>query len=277
MGSICTPEAREGWQSGTEDYVRPHCSVTPLNQALSDAVGPPRSWIGDDEPFSIGAKTEHLPLPGGGYEALLHLYDLSDLVAPMNDVSRGLLNIGGAFHVGLEVHGIEWSYGLQGISSSEPRAHPDHVYRETLSLGRTGLDPRETEDLLREMMPAWRGRDYDLCRRNCGDFCNALGAELGVGNVPEWVNRLAQAGGQVQSAFVGAPEVGCRVSRQASALRRTHLHAPLPPGVHADGRDGGHGGCLSQMPRQKCSAFAFDNDWIVLNALVPSAGGPNAL
>jgi len=49
---------------------------------------------------------------------------------------------------------------------------------------------------LHEMRQQWPGEEYDIFRRNCGTFANALCHRLGVGGIPVWVNQLAEEGGK---------------------------------------------------------------------------------
>jgi len=127
-----------------------------------------------------------------GESVYLHLYDLSDTFAHLNAVALDLLGLGGALHVGVEVLGNEWSFGMRGVSVSVPRNHRYYSYRQTVPMGRTPLDRKEVEDAILSMKADWSGKDYDIFTRNCGTFCNALCERLGVGCMPKWVTRLAE-------------------------------------------------------------------------------------
>jgi len=127
----------------------------------------------------------------------LHLYDLNDTLAHMNSVSLDLLGIGGALHVGVEVLGNEWSFGMQGVSASKPRNNQYYVYRQTVSMGRTKLQRKEVISAILAMQSEWAGNEYDIFCRNCGTFCNALCMRLGVGAMPSWVTRLAETMGKL--------------------------------------------------------------------------------
>lgn len=68
-----------------------------------------------------------------------------------------LLGIGGALHVGVEafrmsdsrlfefveVLGNEWSFGMQGVSITTPKQNQYYTYRQTVTMGRTGLRRKE--------------------------------------------------------------------------------------------------------------------------------------
>merc|ERR1712232_1331590 len=83
-----------------------------------------------------------------GLPVQLHIYDVSqeESIQKINRIlahKSSPVKLGGVFHAGVEVHGLEWSYGFSacesrsGISCVEPRMHPQHHYRQTVSLKRT--------------------------------------------------------------------------------------------------------------------------------------------
>ncbi len=49
----------------------------------------------------------------------------------------------------------------------------------------------QVKSVLLRLRGEWQGVTYDLLQRNCCHFCEALVAELGVGPLPGWLNRLA--------------------------------------------------------------------------------------
>lgn len=123
----------------------------------------------------------------------LHVYDLGDSAA-VGIVNGMLRNVGsGAFHVGVEVQGWEWSfYSLQGVGCCPPRKCGAHRFRETIVLGSTQMTPTEIGRLLVELRNAWPPSAYNTLRRNCCHFCDCLCRSLGVGPVPDWVMHLAK-------------------------------------------------------------------------------------
>uniref|UniRef100_A0A7S3WPE3 PPPDE domain-containing protein n=1 Tax=Strombidinopsis acuminata TaxID=141414 RepID=A0A7S3WPE3_9SPIT len=115
----------------------------------------------------------------------------------MNSVSLDLLGIGGALHVGVEVLGNEWSFGMQGVSVTTPKNNQYYAYRQTVQMGKTRLARKEVISAILAMQGEWGGKEYDLFSRNCGTFCNALCLRLGVGAMPAWVTRLAETMGKL--------------------------------------------------------------------------------
>lgn len=137
---------------------------------------------------------------------------------------------GGAFHVGVEVFGQEWSYGLAqsgtGVSAVEPREHPSHRFRGSLILGHTPLSQQEVSHVLSELARSWQGNAYHVVHRNCCAFAQEFCQKLGSAPVPHWVGSLgrtvASVVGPLDRAIVSMSGFGpCRdgsTSNLCSAL-----------------------------------------------------------
>lgn len=126
-----------------------------------------------------------------GVPVLLHVYNLSEAFAPLNAFTRTLAN-GGIYHAALEIFGIEYSFGCDGIFVSSPRENPRHSYCESIYLGDCYLTNLQLKQMLGVMKYGWKGKTYDIFSKNCCDFCQELAIELGVGEIPSWVNSLAK-------------------------------------------------------------------------------------
>mmetsp|Transcript_49207 Transcript_49207/g.101504 ORF Transcript_49207/g.101504 Transcript_49207/m.101504 type:complete len:348 (-) Transcript_49207:127-1170(-) len=124
---------------------------------------------------------------------LVHVYNLTEAFVKANSLlsvaTRGTV---GAFHVGVEVFGLEWSYGLYGVSVSPPRQQTRHVYKCSVLLGETELNEVQFAAVLRNAFQEFMGEHYDLVGHNCCSFGRHLVKELGVGQMPHWVDRLAR-------------------------------------------------------------------------------------
>eukprot|EP00401_Gymnodinium_catenatum_P029176 CAMPEP_0117474332 /NCGR_PEP_ID=MMETSP0784-20121206/9230_1 /TAXON_ID=39447 /ORGANISM="" /LENGTH=444 /DNA_ID=CAMNT_0005268555 /DNA_START=33 /DNA_END=1367 /DNA_ORIENTATION=- len=147
-----------------------------------------------------------------GLPVLLHIYDVSqeDRVRKLNRVlahTSSPLKFGGIFHAGVEVAGLEWSFGMTvtetmcGVACVEPKSHPDHNFRETIELRRTKFSPEEIAELLSQLIEEYPGDDYCLLRRNCCHFADDFCRRLGVGGIPGWVHRLARIGALVDTTM----------------------------------------------------------------------------
>merc|ERR1719188_770523 len=143
---------------------------------------------------------------------LLHIYDVSHEhgVRKLNKWlahKRNPLKFGGVFHAGIEVNGLEWSFGMSlldsvpGVTCSMPREHPDHRYRQTVKLRCTRLSAEEVADVISQMIEEYPGDDYNLLRRNCCHFADDFARRLGAGRLPGWVHRLARVGALVDSTM----------------------------------------------------------------------------
>jgi len=140
-----------------------------------------------------------------GSPVYLHIYDLGPIAKILNGCvsrDRGL----GAFHCGLEVLGIEWSFQAvqdcfsdekdetSGVSARDPKSHRRHVYKESVYLGQTSLKDAEVGTLLSTFGRLWPARHYHFMRKNCTDFAEALAQELKVPlPFPVWVHGIAKS------------------------------------------------------------------------------------
>lgn len=151
-----------------------------------------------DSPAPIEDSEEGLPV-------YLNIYDVShkEGVQWFNAVLAHWLapvKLGGAFHAGVEVHGLEWSYGatrretLPGLICVLPRADPNHHFRQTVYVGRTKLSMEKVASIITDLIEDYPGNAYDVLRRNCCHFADDFCHRLGVGAIPAWVQRLARLG-----------------------------------------------------------------------------------
>lgn len=162
----------------------------------------------------------------------VHIYDVSqeEKVQTLNRVlahEYSPLKLGGVFHAGVEVLGLEWSYGfsddetMPGVSCSTVRAHPMHHYRQTVALGKTSLSESEIGAIISSMLEEYPGHDYDLLRRNCCHFADDFSRRLHVGGLPGWVCRLARVGASLETALQkaqGVPGLDSAVQRVMGAV-----------------------------------------------------------
>lgn len=128
-------------------------------------------------------------------EVTMNVYDvgLKVSVQTLNGVLHMLGN--GAYHVAVQVYGLEWSFGSceedTGVFRSVPRECQDHHYRSSQVLGTVQKTRRDVEELLQAMSAEWQGEDYDLLHKNCCHFSDALSQKLGSGPLPSWVLSTA--------------------------------------------------------------------------------------
>lgn len=148
----------------------------------------------------------------GRIPVLLNIYDVSrrEAVKMMNAVLAHWLapvKLGGAFHVGVEVGGLEWSYGRTfrdsrpGVVGMPPRKDPNHSFRQTVHLGYTEMSLESVNLLISVMIEDYPGRSYDVLRRNCCHFADDFCRRLSVSPIPDWVHRLARFGAGVDETL----------------------------------------------------------------------------
>jgi len=135
----------------------------------------------------------------------LNVYDLNatggrEFVTGINKYSE---NLGiGAFHSGVAVEGVgEWGYGFTEKGTgvfrcSIRKCMPERCkFRKTVALGETNKSAYDIYMLVQNFAKTqeWQGKNYDLTRRNCNHFSNALAVALVGTEIPTWVNRGAES------------------------------------------------------------------------------------
>jgi hypothetical protein len=149
----------------------------------------------------------------------LHVYDLLaddthldvwgchfPLGQVFNAFNSSLHSIGtGAYHVGLEINGIEYAFGanstkgLTGIFQCMPKSSPGYQFRTTIDFGNQAVNGRE---IVQKMATEYLGTDYDLLRKNCCTFAYDVCIRLGISkkDIPSWFHNLAAVGAVTQDA-----------------------------------------------------------------------------
>lgn len=158
---------------------------------------------------------------------LLNIYDLNEEWLLSNDIFQEVLELGGAFHTGVEVYGREWSFGTDGVGASCPRSHDVHVYRRSILIGYARCTPEEVEAILdEEMLPKWAGRTYNLLSRNCCTFSRALCKRLTGNVIPDWVDRLPRVLDAVTKPVKGVAHVTAGVGKSMNSAPVFNSFAP---------------------------------------------------
>eukprot|EP00913_Durusdinium_trenchii_P033540 g31399.t1 len=134
--------------------------------------------------------------------------------------------IGGAFHVGVEVYGAEWSYGVYGVACDPPRSETAHVYECSVYVGATVKSQEQVAELLFQLCQEWRGPNYDVLSHNCCSFGRRLVEDLGVGPMPLWIDRLARS-------LHGAREAGREALQATNQAAQVAGQALVVYGTHA--------------------------------------------
>lgn len=169
----------------------------------------------------------------GGPCVVLNVYDLGEDWIEANDMFSEFLQIGGAFHTGVEVYGYEWTFGCEGVSCGQPRSHDVHVYRQSVVIGVTRFQPAEVIRIIREeMLPIFDGNDYHLLRKNCCSFANQFCQRIVGQGIPAWVDRFPKVAKRMSGSlprFVGGSvaKSGSGTGTTALATRELSLESDL--------------------------------------------------
>mmetsp|Transcript_89792 Transcript_89792/g.253235 ORF Transcript_89792/g.253235 Transcript_89792/m.253235 type:complete len:253 (-) Transcript_89792:131-889(-) len=116
---------------------------------------------------------------GPSPDVCVHVYDIGGGLVSWVNTLMAPFGSTGAYHVGVEVYGEEWSFGRSrssqcekktGIQRTEPKAHPIHEYRETIHFGQTQMTAVEVQVKLNEMRGIYLQSEYHFIRRNCITF-----------------------------------------------------------------------------------------------------------
>lgn len=187
----------------------------------------------------------------------MSIYDLAD--SSTNSILTSF--VGGVYHVGIEVAGVEWSYGYcesgSGVFAVQPTKCTLGPFREQVVLGETKLRSDEIIRILHKLRMEWVGPDYNVMSRNCVFFSKAFLRDLNPKlQIPEYCRTLSETAASVAGAasyaklrpsddVFGSPEKEL-MWREAERLMReyerdetvdfstfaTILHSihPIPPG-----------------------------------------------
>mmetsp|Transcript_17721 Transcript_17721/g.34367 ORF Transcript_17721/g.34367 Transcript_17721/m.34367 type:complete len:255 (+) Transcript_17721:115-879(+) len=191
-----------------------------------------------------------------GTKVLLNVYDLS----PANDY---LCAVGlGLHHSGVEILGREYSFASGGgIFDSSPKDAPGAKFRESIELGVFEGGSAELQSAISDLREEFGPDKYNLIRRNCNHFSNALVWRLLRRTIPGHVNRLADFG------------VCC------SCFLPKKLLEEAPVGPNAGGRTGGNtgfqvfGGAIEKKEGGgKATTMAFTGSGVTLGSSDSGAG-----
>lgn len=147
----------------------------------------------------------------------LHVYDLGTGGGPT--FNKFLKPLGtGVFHVGVEVHGWEWSYSdisgdidprTTGVFSCAPRTCEGHTFSQSIDMGSTSVSSADFFRMTALLEKEWTIDMYDFLRHNCCHFADELCIRLGAGHLPSWIISLAGAGDALVSMPNRLTDMAC--------------------------------------------------------------------
>mmetsp|Transcript_89526 Transcript_89526/g.187034 ORF Transcript_89526/g.187034 Transcript_89526/m.187034 type:complete len:374 (-) Transcript_89526:195-1316(-) len=129
------------------------------------------------------------------FSVICNIYDIVPMV---NTTSRFLRSQWGVYHTGIQVHGLEVSFGghadsSTGVFCARPRTAQGCVFREALVLGSTTLDAMEFRQKVAEVAAQWPGNSYDPFGRNCNHFAGFFAQELVGKSIPSYINEFTKS------------------------------------------------------------------------------------
>jgi len=119
-----------------------------------------------------------------------------------NKLLRSFKSLGGIYHVGIELAGVEWSYGFSekgsGVFAVEPRRCSLGPFHEQVFLGETTLRVDDVIRILHRLRLEWNGSDYNIMNFNCVVFSREFLREIIPGaQLPEYVSSLTDTASRV--------------------------------------------------------------------------------
>ena len=218
--------------SNASNRISQCCSSDELDHAI------PRSPTLVNQTSIRSARSDSRSTTNKTNHVQLHIYDLitSDTLMQLpfgcmceigkcfKELNDGLHLMGtGAYHVGVEVNGIEYAYGAcptpgrSGVFPCTPKRSPGYQYRTTIDFGERAVARRSNvvviqqdhsveleddveyldgRDIVRGMAKQYMGADYDILRKNCCTFARELCFRFGIKQeeIPSWFSNLAESG-----------------------------------------------------------------------------------
>jgi hypothetical protein len=183
-----------------------------------------------------------------GTKVFLNVYDLS----PVNDYLyiAGL----GLHHSGVEIMGSEYSFASgAGIFESSPKFAPGARFREQIDLGSFDGGQAELKKAISILRDDFGPDDYNLIRKNCNHFANALVRKLMNKAMPGHVNRLADIGmccscflpkKLLENAPVGDPNASSSGGSSGFLVKAGNRSSPPNSGAVQQASFGGSGARL---------------------------------
>ena len=105
----------------------------------------------------------------------------------------------GMYHTGVEINGIEYSYGGNvenrgsGVMKTAPLSIGNATYIKSYHMGCTG-NREKLFNTIGDLMQEFKANEYSLINQNCNHFSDAL-LQRSVGKrLPSYINRPATIG-----------------------------------------------------------------------------------
>ncbi|KAG8465488.1 hypothetical protein KFE25_002795 [Diacronema lutheri] len=180
------------------------------------------------EPRRLAAGAVDVPRP---WRVRVHVYRL---VSSRTNRLIQSVGVGGVYHTGVEVGGVEYGFGyhehdFSGVWKQIPRQLPRDfargraVHCALIDMGVVTLSARALQQLLAECMREFVGKEYSVLHRNCNHFTAELCERLVHKPPPRWINAAAAKGAIVSRTLARATLSVARIGRAFNAPLRVQL------------------------------------------------------
>ena len=136
-------------------------------------------------------------------EIILNVYFLGEPTDQLTHRLSKLGNVGlGLYHSGIEINGVEWSYGGDpnnhgtGVFATPPLTIQGAMYYQSYLIG-TYDDSKKLNQVLNEVKREFIASEYSLIGQNCNHFSEEFCKRLLGKRIPSYINRLARMGSWV--------------------------------------------------------------------------------
>mmetsp|Transcript_16088 Transcript_16088/g.18215 ORF Transcript_16088/g.18215 Transcript_16088/m.18215 type:complete len:139 (-) Transcript_16088:138-554(-) len=103
----------------------------------------------------------------------------------------------GAYHTGMQVGSREYAFSNAGILYHKPgQVSEECTFHDTFELGE--LRQQDVNGAINKLRKEFTPGSYDLVKKNCNHFTEALADALFIGvKVPSYINRAARMGAKL--------------------------------------------------------------------------------
>jgi hypothetical protein len=134
---------------------------------------------------------EHRERLGLSRRITVNIYDLTES-------NRFLSFMGvGAYHSGVEIEGKEWTFSPAGVFFTAPRAEQLGKFKSSVDMGCHVASAQDFQQAIAELRREFPEGSYDLVKKNCNNFSDAMCKKLLRKGIPAWVNRAAMFGSTI--------------------------------------------------------------------------------
>lgn len=157
---------------------------------------------------------------GKSQQVRLHVYDLEIFDMDLKWIS--VLSGVPLYHLGIEVFGLEFFYGVEGILCVTPGTYDRQRRRQIIPIGYTDFEGLGVLRMVRQMEQEWSGDEYRVVGKNCQTFALEFARRLGLNEkcIPCDLLRFADS---IQGPVPGGDErtlmAPCEGSATPSAIR----------------------------------------------------------